>query len=168
MTKQTWTPERISILTAMWERGKTASFIAEKLGMGITRSAVIGKAHRMGLKKLSKRRQNEELKRLRGKALLAQAMGDCASVVPIKENPPSKPTVKLSEIRNDQCHWIFGEPKGANSEMCGARAVPGRDYCAYHCGKMFTAARDFSNFVPQESERRDEQAELETLVAGGA
>jgi GcrA cell cycle regulator len=44
-----WTEERIDTLTRMWESGSTASQIAEELG-GISRNAVIGKAHRLGLK----------------------------------------------------------------------------------------------------------------------
>ncbi|WP_448660126.1 GcrA family cell cycle regulator [Sphingomonas sp. CJ99] len=44
-----WTEERIDTLTRMWASGKTASQIAEELG-GISRNAVIGKAHRLGLK----------------------------------------------------------------------------------------------------------------------
>ncbi|PCD02881.1 GcrA cell cycle regulator [Sphingomonas spermidinifaciens] len=44
-----WTEERIDTLTRMWESGMTASQIAEELG-GISRNAVIGKAHRLGLK----------------------------------------------------------------------------------------------------------------------
>ncbi|WP_033922196.1 GcrA family cell cycle regulator [Sphingomonas sp. 37zxx] len=44
-----WTEERISTLTKMWESGSTASQIAEELG-GVSRNAVIGKAHRLGLK----------------------------------------------------------------------------------------------------------------------
>ncbi|WNO54758.1 GcrA family cell cycle regulator [Stakelama saccharophila] len=44
-----WTEERIATLTKMWESGNTASQIAEELG-GISRNAVIGKAHRLGLK----------------------------------------------------------------------------------------------------------------------
>ena len=44
-----WTEERIATLTKMWESGSTASQIAEKLG-GVSRNAVIGKAHRLGLK----------------------------------------------------------------------------------------------------------------------
>lgn len=43
-----WTDERIEALKAMWEAGKTASQIAEELG-GVSRNAVIGKAHRLGL-----------------------------------------------------------------------------------------------------------------------
>ena len=44
-----WTEERIGTLTKMWEGGSTASQIAEELG-GVSRNAVIGKAHRLGLK----------------------------------------------------------------------------------------------------------------------
>jgi len=44
-----WTDERIATLTKMWEGGSTASQIAEELG-GVSRNAVIGKAHRLGLK----------------------------------------------------------------------------------------------------------------------
>lgn len=43
-----WTDERIERLRAMWTEGKTASQIAEELG-GVSRNAVIGKAHRLGL-----------------------------------------------------------------------------------------------------------------------
>ncbi|WP_347302080.1 GcrA family cell cycle regulator [Croceibacterium sp. TMG7-5b_MA50] len=44
-----WTEERINTLTRMWEGGSTASQIADELG-GVSRNAVIGKAHRLGLK----------------------------------------------------------------------------------------------------------------------
>lgn len=44
-----WTEDRIAVLKAGWESGMTASQIAEKLGEGVTRNAVIGKAHRLGL-----------------------------------------------------------------------------------------------------------------------
>ncbi len=44
-----WTDERIETLTKMWEGGATASQIADELG-GVSRNAVIGKAHRLGLK----------------------------------------------------------------------------------------------------------------------
>ncbi|APG62551.1 GcrA cell cycle regulator [Sphingorhabdus lutea] len=44
-----WTDERITQLTNLWEKGLTASQIAEELG-GVSRNAVIGKAHRLGLK----------------------------------------------------------------------------------------------------------------------
>ncbi|WP_174287220.1 GcrA family cell cycle regulator [Sphingomonas bacterium] len=48
MTGLSWTDERIETLKTMWEGGQTASQIAEALG-GVSRNAVIGKAHRLGL-----------------------------------------------------------------------------------------------------------------------
>ncbi len=44
-----WTDERIETLKTMWEAGQTASQIADSLGGGVSRNAVIGKAHRLGL-----------------------------------------------------------------------------------------------------------------------
>lgn len=44
-----WTDERIETLKTMWEAGQTASQIADALGDGVSRNAVIGKAHRLGL-----------------------------------------------------------------------------------------------------------------------
>ena len=44
-----WTDERIAVLKKMWKSGSSAADIAKELGKGVTRNAVIGKAHRMGL-----------------------------------------------------------------------------------------------------------------------
>jgi GcrA cell cycle regulator len=44
-----WDEQRMEVLTRLWLAGETARMIAEKLGGGITRNAVIGKAHRLGL-----------------------------------------------------------------------------------------------------------------------
>jgi GcrA cell cycle regulator len=45
-----WTEDRIELLKKLWDGGQSASQIAEELSGGITRNAVIGKAHRLGLK----------------------------------------------------------------------------------------------------------------------
>jgi GcrA cell cycle regulator len=44
-----WDKQRMVVLTRLWLSGETARRIAEKLGRGVTRNAVIGKAHRLGL-----------------------------------------------------------------------------------------------------------------------
>ena len=43
-----WTDERVELLKKMWSEGQSASQIAKELG-GVTRNAVIGKVHRLGL-----------------------------------------------------------------------------------------------------------------------
>ena len=44
-----WTNERVQKLTLLWKNGKSASKIAIELGEGVSRNAVIGKIHRLGL-----------------------------------------------------------------------------------------------------------------------
>jgi GcrA cell cycle regulator len=79
MTEQ-WDEPRTELLTRLWLSGETARMIAERLGGGITRNAVIGKAHRLGLtgkqgsksaaakrdRRLSEKRSNQQLQRKPG------------------------------------------------------------------------------------------------------
>lgn len=58
-----WTPESVKILTEMWLANKTAAEIAQVLGDGTTRNAVIGKANRLNLSKIRKKRNEEEQKK---------------------------------------------------------------------------------------------------------
>ena len=44
-----WTSERVELLTILWKSGNSASQIAHELGEGVSRNAVIGKIHRLGL-----------------------------------------------------------------------------------------------------------------------
>ena len=44
-----WTDERVELLRKLWQDGLSASQIAGELGNGITRNAVIGKVHRLGM-----------------------------------------------------------------------------------------------------------------------
>ncbi len=64
-----WDEERMEVLTRLWLAGATARMIAEKLGGGVTRNAVIGKAHRLGLtgKHGSKRLKRARALRAEGK-----------------------------------------------------------------------------------------------------
>jgi len=83
-----WTDERIDRLKAMWAQGSTASQIAEDLG-GVSRNAVIGKAHRLGLEsRPSPVRPGEEKDK---KAKLA------AAGVPTASAKPDKPVASRAE-----------------------------------------------------------------------
>ncbi len=85
-----WTDERINTLTKMWESGATASQIAEELG-AVSRNAVIGKAHRLGLKaRPSPVKPNEaDLKARAAKKPKAPAAAPAPA--PVKEAKPAKP-----------------------------------------------------------------------------
>ncbi|HLI10567.1 MAG TPA: GcrA family cell cycle regulator [Alphaproteobacteria bacterium] len=106
-----WTEERIAILRRLWAQGLSASQIAEQLG-SVTRNAVIGKAHRLGL---------------------------AGRPSPIKNTPevaaPSPRAVKYkpTNYKGPACQWPIGDPTSQDFEFCGAPTEPGRPYCAAHC-----------------------------------
>ena len=83
-----WTDERIATLTKMWEGGATASQIAEKLG-GVSRNAVIGKAHRLGLKSRPSPVKANETK----------APKPAAAKKPAKPTAPAPATEKLARAK---------------------------------------------------------------------
>ena len=95
-----WTDERIETLKAMWEAGQTASQIAEALG-GVSRNAVIGKAHRLGLQsRPSPVKPNEP-----------EAV---AAPEPVAEAPPPEPVVAVeaaapAEAEDDDAPFDTGE-----------------------------------------------------------
>jgi GcrA cell cycle regulator len=81
-----WTDERIDKLKAMWEKGMTASQIAEELG-GVSRNAVIGKAHRLDLQsRPSPVKSNDDDKSGAKKAAAAKAAKPAPR--PIEAAPP--------------------------------------------------------------------------------
>ncbi|VVS96309.1 GcrA family cell cycle regulator [Erythrobacter sp. EC-HK427] len=84
-----WTEERIAALTKMWEGGSTASQIAEELG-GVSRNAVIGKAHRLGLKaRPSPVKAKEEKKKPVAKKKAEPAKPVAKKAAPVKAPLPA-------------------------------------------------------------------------------
>ncbi len=84
-----WTDERIATLKKMWEGGSTASQIADELG-GVSRNAVIGKAHRLGLKSRPSPVKANEKKKAAKKA----APKTTKKVAPKAAKPAAKPASK--------------------------------------------------------------------------
>lgn len=88
-----WTEERIEELTKMWEGGSTASQIAEQLG-GVSRNAVIGKAHRLGLKsRPSPVKAGSKAKKPAGTAAAKKAKPAAAKPVAAKPAQPAEEPV---------------------------------------------------------------------------
>jgi GcrA cell cycle regulator len=104
-----WTEERIGVLQKLWLQGQTASQIAEQLGGGVTRNAVIGKAHRLGLS------------------------GRPAPTREIKAEPvaPRRPLVTGPSGR--ACMWPVGDPKSTDFHFCNEPTEAGKPYCSRHC-----------------------------------
>ncbi|MBM3585088.1 MAG: global cell cycle regulator GcrA-like protein [Alphaproteobacteria bacterium] len=102
-----WTEEKTALLRQLWESGLSASEIAKRLG-GISRNAVIGKAHRIGL---------------------------AARPSPIRIRPELPAAAPVFGGRT--CAWPIGDPGQADFRFCGDRAVAGRPYCAVHCAQAY-------------------------------
>jgi len=89
-----WTDERIATLKKMWEGGSTASQIAEELG-GVSRNAVIGKAHRLGLKsRPSPVKANDKKKKAPAKKPAAKPAAKKAAAKPAAKKAAAKPAAK--------------------------------------------------------------------------
>lgn len=117
-----WTDERIELLKTYWRQGLSASQIADNLG-GITRNAVIGKAHRLGLK----------ARPSPVKPAPAVAKPE-PKPKPVKEKPRR---VTLLDLTERMCKWPLGHPGEADFHFCGERAEPGQPYCADHCRRAY-------------------------------
>lgn len=122
-----WTDERIELLKRLWEKGLSASQIAEELGEGVTRNAVIGKAHRLGLKS-------------RPSPVKADAPKKAAAAAPKKPKVVTKPKrVTLLDLSDKICKWPHGHPGEEDFHFCGKPVQPGFPYCPEHCGVAYQA-----------------------------
>ena len=93
-----WTDERIATLTKMWESGATASQIADELG-GVSRNAVIGKAHRLGLKARPSPVKANEAKDTKKKEAAPRAPAPSAP----RERPVAPPVrAAVEEVEDDE------------------------------------------------------------------
>lgn len=115
-----WTEERVALLKKLWEDGRSASQIAEAMG-DVTRNAVIGKAHRIGLK-------------ARPSPIRRQKAAPAASPAPRRPAPAAK---KATRVGERQCHWPIGHPREPGFHFCGAPAEPDKPYCAEHCAVAY-------------------------------
>jgi GcrA cell cycle regulator len=131
-----WTEERTNLLKTLWLQGQTASQIAERLG-GITRNAVIGKAHRMGLSsRPSPIRQRTTPRPAAASAPVATAprIPVAAAPAPTTAAPTAAPPRAVKAAPGSRaCMWPMGDPKQPGFHFCGAPAEPGRPYCGAHC-----------------------------------
>lgn len=98
-----WTDQRIDQLKALWDKGLTASQIAEELG-GVSRNAVIGKAHRLGLKsRPSPVKANDSDKKAAPKkaAPAAPAKAPVAAAAPMRPRPTAPVSEPVAPVRAD-------------------------------------------------------------------
>src|ERR1700731_5484542 len=138
MTAATWTAERIEQLRNFVVTGLTGSQIAAEIG--VTRNAVIGKIHRLGLSpaRPAGAPARSSPPRARSPRFAPQsrlfrfidAQAPCIAVEPAPIDSARR--CSLLEIAQDKCHWPIGDPHAADFAFCGNEAISGFSYCAGH------------------------------------
>ena len=145
MTSAIWTPENTQRLTALWKEGRTAAWIARKLGPGVSRCAVLGKVYRLGLARgpearrarpaapLPTKRRREEMPASRPAARPSRPLKVRAGAAPsptMIATPPG-PTTTILAVGFGQCRWPYGHAGEAEFGLCG-RSVARGAFCAAH------------------------------------
>jgi GcrA cell cycle regulator len=156
-----WTDDRVELLTKLWGEGLSASQIAAALGGGVTRNAVIGKVHRLGLSgraksgsatpaRVAKPRPQTAPGPIPDALAIAAREGAPLSRLPSPPEPrstdeveiPVSQRVSILELRDSMCRWPIGDPSKPDFAFCGGRAVAGLPYCGHHCSVAYQPATE--------------------------
>ena len=161
-----WTEEKVAKLKELWGKGSTASQIAEIIG-GISRNAVIGKAHRLNLSSKIKTRnassiqnydnnseENNSKQKKRGRK------SKFKSLIIEKDFEPENPK-KLEELDESSCKWPIGHPEEESFYFCGRSSLKDFSYCKLHLlyayqpkGKKEEPVSDKDEETPQYIEKK--------------
>ena len=165
-----WTDERVDLLRKLWLDGLSASRIAAELAGGVTRNAVIGKVHRLGLSGRVKAQgpvstvrpragkmptaatrtpmpQRAVAMPMRGNTALA--IQTIAAPMPLQQRGsdnnvvPMAENVTIMELRESMCRWPVGDPSSSEFRYCGGKAPIGDGpYCSYHSRMAYQPLND--------------------------
>lgn len=145
-----WTDDRVDLLKKLWGEGKTAAEIAKELG-GVTRNAVIGKAHRLKLSnRVSPIQQNKK-----PAAKTPPPMSQKKKVQAIMDQDNNKPRKALIDLKKSECRWPIGDPQDKNFGFCGDHALDGLPYCMEHSQVAYQAAT--RNRILKAEQKSDEE-----------
>ena len=173
-----WTDERVELLRQLWLDGRSASQISAQLGHGVTRNAVIGKVHRLGLAGRAKApsstaappraapaprmaprpASNGARAAVRGATALAFAAEPALDTRPVFQEDdvvvPMSLRVTIIDLKEAMCRWPLGDPTSPDFRYCGSPAASG-PYCTHH-GKLA--------YQPVQDRRRERERERRALL----
>ncbi|MCA0400065.1 MAG: GcrA cell cycle regulator [Proteobacteria bacterium] len=152
-----WDDNRIEQLKKLWSEGLSASQIAAELG-GVTRNAVIGKVHRLGLsgrakakpasvarpRKVVRNTMRTSVVSARGNLAVVEMVDTEIEIMPVRENVviPMSKRISIMELREGVCRWPMGDPLQADFAYCGADCGGGKTYCDAHARIAFQPQND--------------------------
>ena len=131
-----WNDEKVAKLKELWGKGNTASQIAEIIG-GISRNAVIGKAHRLNLSSKIKTRNTPSNQNFQNNSEVDDAKqkkgrrSKFQSLIIEKDFEPENPK-KLEELDESSCKWPVGHPDEKAFYFCGRSSLKDFSYCKLH------------------------------------
>ncbi len=131
-----WTPTLIEELKKLWKKGLTTVEIGKSIGM--TKNAVVGKAHRLGLKG---RPSPIKPGRIQSKVIIEKKIQkEKQANLPKETIQKIKKTsgISLLDLKSNQCKWPNGDPQDLDFSFCGKPAVEGKPYCEEHCAIAYT------------------------------
>jgi GcrA cell cycle regulator len=166
--KMPWTEDRVEQLKKFWADGLSASQIAAKLGMGVTRNAVIGKVHRLNLAGRATQPRNTASRQPRvsrgpssrphapsmptagSAALRAMPRSESAPrPLPLPEPKPLRLVdlpkdgrITILHLSDKTCRWPIGDPGTEEFCFCGHGPRDGSPYCEYHARIAYQPAQE--------------------------
>jgi GcrA cell cycle regulator len=160
--KNTWPDERVVVLKQLWLDGLSASQIAAQLGDGITRNAVIGKVHRLGLSGRGSPTRVSRPRTKRPRQPSAPRQVQTAGNTALKPKTVSRPAprpepapepirlvdmpegerIGILQLTEKTCRWPIGDPGADDFCFCGHEPQANTPYCDYHASLAYQPAND--------------------------
>ena len=150
-----WNDERVELLKKLWADGLSASQIAGQIG-GVTRNAVIGKVHRLGLSgraTTTRSASSRPRTRITTSRRPARPRYQTAGNVALRAlyQPEAEPYVadveemeipvderkSLQDLEECSCRWPIGDPQTADFHFCNQNKMAGLPYCEFHARRAF-------------------------------
>ncbi len=151
-----WTEERVEMLKKLWAQGLSASQIAKELG-GVTRNAVIGKVHRLGLsgratpssppqrvsavsarpRPALRPRRSIDISAPKHVPARLKVAAEAMNAVP----QATGDFARVLNLTDHICRWPIGDPSEPGFQFCGKKSKSGSPYCEAHCEMAYQPTR---------------------------
>ena len=125
-----WDEEKLNKLKKLWDEGLPITKIG--IEIGVSRNAIAGKAHRLGLPK-----RNSPISKSGD-----PRKNQVTSSKNTTQQLPLKIMLREVEWSRNRCCWPIGDPKLPGFSFCGTSIIPGRPYCEEHSNLAYTNTRE--------------------------